>query len=73
MASSKKRPRKPKHPPPPVAHYVRPPRSGIYWKLGGPLTSNKEAEAKAALQRRPPGRVRQWATRVMGGRSNPRT
>jgi len=37
-----------------VRRYVKPPRSGVYWKLGGPLTSDHEAEAKAAERRRRP-------------------
>jgi hypothetical protein len=63
MTSGGKRPRKPRRPLPPVRRYVRPPASEIYWKLGGPLTSDHEAEAeaeagaKAAQRRRRPGRM----------------
>jgi hypothetical protein len=63
-----------------VRHYVKPPRSGVYWKLGGPLTSDHEAEAKAeakakakgkaAARRRRPGRMSRLL-RVLGRRGAP--
>jgi hypothetical protein len=59
-----------------VRHYVKPPRSGVYWKLGGPLTSDHEAEAKAvakakaAERRRSPGRMSRLL-RVLGRRGAP--
>ena len=76
MTSGGKRPRKPRRPLPPVRHYVRPPTSGVYWKLGGPLTSDHEAEAKAeatakaAERRRRPGRMSRLL-RVLGRRGAP--
>ena len=78
MTSGGKRPRKPRRPLPPVRHYVRPPRSGVYWKLGGPLTSDHEAEAeaeakakaKAAARRRRPGPMSRLL-RVLGRRGAP--
>jgi hypothetical protein len=71
MGSKGSKPRKPKHPLPPVPHYVRPPNAGRYWKLGGPLTSDHEAEARAAQQAHPPGRLGRWVLRVLGGRGQP--
>jgi hypothetical protein len=68
MGSSGKRPRKPKKRLPPVPHYVPPPRYGRYWRLGGPLTSDHEAEARAAERARPPGRVGRFVIRVLGGK-----
>jgi hypothetical protein len=74
MTSGGKRPRKPRRPLPPVRRYVKPPRSGVYWKLGGPLTSDHEAEAKAkakaAERRRRPGRMSRLL-RGLGGRGAP--
>jgi hypothetical protein len=76
MTSGGKRRRKPRRPLPPVRHYVRPPTSGVYWKLGGPLTSGHEAEAKAeaktkaAERRRRPGPMSRLL-RVLGRRGAP--
>jgi hypothetical protein len=68
MGTSGKRPRKPRKKLPPVPHYVRPPSAARYWRLGGPLTSDHEAEAKAAEQARAPGRLGRFVLRVLGGR-----
>jgi hypothetical protein len=38
-----------------------------YWRLGGPLTRDKEAEALAAQHQKPPGRVGRFVLRVLGG------
>ena len=38
-----------------------------YWRLGGPLTRDHEAEAKAAQRKRAPGRVGRFILRVLGG------
>jgi hypothetical protein len=80
MTSGGKRPRKPRRPLPQVRHSVRPPSSGVYWKLGGPLTSDHEAEAKAetkakaeakaAERRRRPGPMGRLL-RVLGRRGAP--
>jgi hypothetical protein len=76
MSSGGKRPRKPRRPLPPVRHYVSPPRSGVYWKLGGALTSDREAQAKAeakakaAARRRRPGPMGRLL-RVLGRRGAP--
>lgn len=67
VASSGKRRRKPKKRLPPVPNYVRPPRYGRYWRLGGPLTSDHEAEALAAERARPPGRLGRLVLRLLGG------
>jgi hypothetical protein len=65
---SGKRPRKRKQSLPPVPHYLRYPRNvGRYWRLGGPLTRDHEAEALAAQQARPPGRVGRLVLRLLGG------
>ena len=67
-----KRPRKPKQRLPSIPNYVRPPRHGRYWRLGGPLTSDHEAEARAAELAREPGRVGRFMLRLLGGRGSPR-
>lgn len=68
-ASSKgKRPRKPKQKLPPVPKYVRYTGGGRrYWRLGGPLTRDHEAEALAAQRKQPPGRLGRLVLRVLGG------
>jgi hypothetical protein len=68
-----KRPRKPKRKLPPVPDYVRYSGGGRrYWRLGGPLTSDREAEAIAARRSRPPGRLGRLVLRLLGGRRPPR-
>jgi hypothetical protein len=72
MGTSGKRPRKPRTKLPPVPHYVRPPRYGRYWKLGGPLTSDHEAEALAAERSKRPGRLGRLVLRLLGGSASRR-
>ncbi|HWE67660.1 MAG TPA: hypothetical protein VG298_13555 [Acidimicrobiales bacterium] len=67
MGTSRKRPRKPKRPLPRVPNYVRPPRYGRYWRLGGPLTSDHEAEAKAAERARQTSWLGRLVWRMLGG------
>jgi hypothetical protein len=68
-----KRPRKPKRKLPPMPDYVRYSGGGRrYWRLGGPLTSDREAEAIAARRSRPPGRLGRLVLRLLGGRRPPR-
>jgi len=68
VAARRKRRRKPKQKLPPVPDYVRYTGGGRrYWRLGGPLTRDHEAEAKAAQRRRPPGRIGRFVLRVLGG------
>jgi hypothetical protein len=72
MARSAKRRRKPKRTLPPVPDYVRYTGGGRrYWRLGGPLTREREAEALAAQSKRPPGRVGRFVLRVLGGKPPP--
>jgi hypothetical protein len=72
MGSSGKRRRKPKKTLPPVPKYVRYPHdSGTRWRLGGPLTSEHEAEARAAELAREPGRIGRMILRLLGGRPRP--
>jgi hypothetical protein len=67
VASHKKR-RKAKRPLPPVPDYVRYTAGGRrYWRLGGPLTRDKEKEAIAAQRARQPGRVGRLVLRLLGG------
>jgi hypothetical protein len=68
-----KRPRKPRRKLPPVPAYVRYRGGGRrYWRLGGPLTRDHEAEAMAAQRRRPPGRLGRFVLRVLNGNPHPR-
>lgn len=68
-----KRPRKPKRKLPPVPDYVRYSGGGRrYWRLGGPLTRDREAEAIAARRSRRPGRLGRLVLRILGGRRPPR-
>ena len=65
--------RKPRRALPPVPDYVRYTGGGRrYWRLGGPLTRDKEAEALAAQRRKPPGRIGRFVLRVLGGGSGGR-
>ena len=43
-----------------------------YWRLGGPLTRDREAEARAAQRRNPPGRFGRLVLRLLGGGAPPR-
>ena len=66
--SKSKRPRKPRQKLPPVPRYVRYSGGGRrYWRLGGPLTRDHEAEALDAQRKRPPGRVGRFVLRLLGG------
>jgi hypothetical protein len=66
------RARKPRRHLPPVPDYVSYRGGGRrYWRLGGPLTRDHEAEALAAQRKRPPGRVGRLVLRVLGGRPPP--
>jgi hypothetical protein len=68
MARSGKRQRKPKRKLPPVPKYVRYTGGGRrYWRLGGPLTRDREAAALAAQRKRPPSRIGRFVLRVLGG------
>lgn len=69
MSTSRRR-RKPKQKLPPVPDYVRYPRDGMRWRIGGPLTRDHEADALAAERAKPPGRVGRFVLRMLGG---PRT
>ncbi len=72
MARSGKRRRTPKGKLPPVPDYVRYTGGGRrYWRLGGPLTRDREAEALAAQRKRPPGRIGRFVLRVLGGKPPP--
>ena len=67
-----KRPRKPRAKLPPVPDYVRYTGGGRrYWRLGGPLTKDHEAEAKAAQAAKSPGRLGRLVLRVLGGKEPP--
>lgn len=67
MGTSGRRGRKPKHKLPPVPPYVPYPRSGLFWRLGGPLTSEHEAEARRAERARPLGGLGRWIIKILGG------
>ena len=68
MARKRKTVRKAKRTLPPVPDYVRYSGGGRrYWRLGGPLTRDREAEALAARRKKPPGRVGRFVLRVLGG------
>ncbi len=65
---NRKRRRKPKRPLPPVRDYVSYRGGGRrYWRLGGPLTKDREAEAKAARAAKQPGRLGRVVQRLLGG------
>ncbi len=69
MGSKGRRRRKPKVVLPPVPDYVTYRGGGRrYWRLGGPLTAEREAEAFAARAARPPNRVGLWVLRRLGWR-----
>jgi hypothetical protein len=65
---NRKQRRKRKRPLPPVRDYM-PYRGGgrRYWRLGGPLTKEREAEAKAAQAAKRPGPFGRLVLRVLGG------
>jgi hypothetical protein len=65
---NRKRRRKPKRTLPPVPDYVTYRGGGRrYWRLGGPLTKDHEAEAKAARAAKSPGRLGRLVLRILGG------
>lgn len=66
--TNRKQRRKPKQRLPPVPDYVRYTGGGRrYWRLGGPLTKDGEAAAKAARDTKAPGRLGRLVLRVLGG------
>ena len=68
QGENRKQRRKPKRSHPRVPKYVRYSGGGRrYWRLGGPLTKDHEAEAKAARAAKPPGRLGRLVLRVLGG------
>jgi hypothetical protein len=68
QGANRKQRRKPKRSLPPVPNYVRYSGGGRrYWRLGGPLTKDHEAEAKAAQGAKPPGRLGRLVLRILGG------
>ena len=68
QGANRKQRRKPKRTLPPVPKYVRYSGGGRrYWRIGGPLTRDPEAEAKAARAAKPPGRLGRLVLRVLGG------
>jgi hypothetical protein len=71
MGSTGKKPRKPTQKLPRIPKYMRYPRDGVRWRLGGPLTRDHEAEALAAERAHPPGRLGRLVLRVLGGRNRP--
>jgi hypothetical protein len=57
---------------PRVPRYVRYTGGGRrYWRLGGPLTREREAEARAAQAAKPLGRLGRLVLRVLGGGKAP--
>ena len=72
MGTQRNKPRKPRTKLPPVPNYTRMPRGGTrYWRLGGPLTRDHEADARAARRAKPPSRVGRFVLRVLGGKPKP--
>jgi hypothetical protein len=71
---AKRKQRKPNAKLPPVRPYVRYAGGGRrYWRLGGPLTKEHEAEAKAARAAKPPSRLGRLVLRILGaGKAPPR-
>ena len=68
QGANRKRRRKPKRTLPPVPDYVRYSGGGRrYWRLGGPLTKDHEAAAKAAQAAKPPSRLGRLVLRMLGG------
>jgi hypothetical protein len=72
VSSAGKKPRKTKKKLPPIPKYMRYPRDGMRWRMGGPLTRDHEAEAIAAERAHKPGRLGRFVLRVLGGRDGRR-
>jgi hypothetical protein len=70
VSSSGPKRRKPKRALPRIPKYVRYPRDGMRWRMGGPLTRDHEAEALAARRAKPMGRFGRLVLRLLGGRSD---
>jgi hypothetical protein len=71
-ARRKARKPKPRQKLPPVPKYTRMPKGGTrYWRLGGPLTRDHEAEARDAQRAKPPGRMGRLVLRVLRGKPKP--
>ena len=67
-SANRKQRRKPKRTLAPVPKYVRYSGGGKrYWRLGGPLTKDHEAGAKAARAAKAPSRLGRLVLRVLGG------
>jgi hypothetical protein len=72
QGANRKRRRKAKRPLPPVPDYVRYTGGGRrYWRLGGPLTKDHEAAAKAAQAAKAPSRLGRLVLRILGGGKTP--
>ena len=73
QGANRKQRRKPKRSLPPIPKYVRYSGGGRrYWRLGGPLTKDHEAEAKAARAAKPPSRLGRLVLRVLDrGKATP--
>ena len=72
QGANRKRRRKPKRPLPPVPDYVRYTGGGRrYWRLGGPLTKDHEAAAKAAQAAKPQAGWAVWCCVLLGGGKTP--
>jgi hypothetical protein len=72
VAVKRNKPRKPAKKLPPVPKYTRMPKGGTrYWRIGGPLTSDQEAEARAARRAKPQGRLGRFVLRLLGGKRVP--
>jgi hypothetical protein len=71
MGSSGSRRRKPKQRLPRVPKYMPIPRYWVRGRLGGPLTSEHEAEAIAAERAKKPGRLGLLVLRVLGSERRP--
>jgi hypothetical protein len=65
-----KRKRSPKQKLPPVPKYVRYTGGGRrYWRLGGSLTKDHEAEARALQRAKSPGPLGRFVLRLLGGKA----
>jgi hypothetical protein len=72
VAVKRNKPRKPAKKLPPVPRYTRMPKGGTrYWRLGGPLTRDKESEARAAQREGHQSRLGRFVLRLLGGKPVP--